>query len=194
MKLIKYVRIYIVMVLILLVMTACGKDKGDTVETSGHLGIYGDWSYIHDKDKEVVEFRKDNTAQYEGKEYTFEYDSQFIKLKGVEGETIRLRYKLDDMGMYLYSNNTYTFSDEGKPTGLVGKWLCAEKNWSYAFTEGGTFLEDGYFPGNYTVDDKKATFKLDYKDQFEDTVCYFRIVENQLHVEYPWRMVRYSAK
>ncbi len=194
MKKIKKISICFMILFMLLFMTACGHDKNTFASSKEAQGICGSWAYIHDKDKAVAVFQKDNTAKYEGKEYTFEYDSQFIKLKDKEGGTKQLRYKLDDKGMYLYSNNTYTFSDKGEPTSLVGKWVCADKNWSYTFTETGTFLEDGYFPGNYTVDDKNSTFKLVYKDQFEDTVCYFRISGNQLSVEYPWQMVRVSTK
>lgn len=178
-------------VFMLLLMTACGND---TTKSNEAQGILGSWAYTHDKETAVAIFRKDGTAQYEGKNYSFKCDSQFIKLKDKDGETIQLRYSLDDKGMYLYSNNTYTFSGEGEPNGLVGEWSCAEKNWSYSFTENGTFEEDGYFPGSYTVDNENSTFKLVYDDKFEDTVCYFQLEDNKLHIEYPWRMVRTSHK
>lgn len=192
MKIIKFVPTFLVIVLILLLMTACGKNV--TAKSNEAKGIYGSWAYTHDKKTAIAVFHKDGIAQYEGKDYSFECDSQFIKLKDKDGKIIKLRYLLDDKGMYLYSNNTYTFSGKGKPHGLVGEWSCAEKNWSYSFTKTGTFLEDGYFPGNYTVDDKKSTFKLVYNDKFEDTVCYFRLDENKLHIEYPWPMVKTSNK
>jgi hypothetical protein len=194
MKTIKYLPAFFAVVLVLLSMTACGKIKNATALSNEALGICGSWAYIHDKETAIAVFREDGTAQYEGKDYSFECDSQFIKLKDKDGETTQLRYTLDDEGIYLYSNNTYTFSGDGEPDGLVGKWSCAEKNWSYTFTEEGTFLEDGYFPGEYTVDNENSTFKLVYNDQFEDTVCYFRLEENKLHIEYPWRMVKKSDK
>ncbi|MDF2943452.1 MAG: hypothetical protein K0S01_2310 [Herbinix sp.] len=194
MKITKFLPTFLAIVLILLLMTACGKNENVTAKSNEALGICGSWAYIHDKETPIAVFREDGTAQYEGKDYSFECESQFIKLKDTDGETIQLRYVLDDEGMYLYSNNTYTFSGEGEPDGLVGEWSCAEKNWSYSFTEAGTFMEDGYFPGYYTVDDENSTFKLVYNDQFEDTVCYFRLEENKLHIEYPWRMVKISDK
>lgn len=166
-------------------MTACGKN--DTAKS-----IYGSWAYTHDKETAIAVFHEDGTAQYEGKDYTFECESQFIKLKDTDGKTIQLRYEFDDEGMYLYSNNTYTYSGEGEPDGLVGEWSCAEKNWTYTFTETGTFMEDGFFSGHYTVDDENSTFKLVYDDEFEDTVCYFQLEGNELHIEYPWRMVKIS--
>lgn len=194
MKTTKFLPKFFVVVLMLLLMTACGKNENDTAKTNEALGIYGSWAYIHDKETAIAVFHEDDTAQYEGKDYSFECDNQYINLKDADGETIQLRYALDDEGMYLYNNNTYTFSGEGEPFGLVGEWSCMEKNWSYSFTEAGTFMEDGYFPGNYTVDDENSTFKLVYNDKFEDTVCYFRLEEDKLHIEYPWRMVRISNK
>ncbi len=194
MKTTKFIPTFFVVVLMLLLITACGKNENDTAISNEVLGICGSWAYIHDKETAIAVFHEDGIAQYEGKDYSFECDSQFIKLKDTDGETIQLRYVLDDEGMYLYSNNTYTFSGEGEPDGLVGEWSCAEKNWSYSFTEAGTFMEEGYFPGYYTVDDENSTFKLVYNDQFEDTVCYFQLEENKLHIEYPWRMVRISDK
>jgi hypothetical protein len=181
-------------VLMLLLMTACSKNKNDPAKSDEALEIYGSWAYNHDKETAIAVFLEDGTAQYEGKDYSFECDSQFIKLTNTDGETKQLRYVLDDEGMYLYSNNTYTFSGEGEPDDLVGEWTCADKNWTYSFTETGTFMEDGYFSGNYTVDDENSTFKLVYNGEFEDTVCYFQLEENKLYIEYPWPMVRTSTK
>lgn len=193
MKTTKFLTTFFTVVLLLLSMTACGNTFSSELSEEA-LGICGSWAYIHDKETAVVVFREDGTAQYEDKDYSFECDSQFINLKDTEGETIQLRYTLDDQGMYLYKKTTYTFSGEGKPDGLVGEWTCAEKKWNFAFTDAGTFLEDGYFPGNYIVDDKKSTFKLTYQDQFEDTVCYFQVEDKKLHIEYPWLMVKVSTK
>ncbi len=192
MKKTKLITIFLVIVLILLAMTACGKNN--TALSEEAQKICGSWAYNHDKETAIAVFREDGTAQYEGKDYSFECDGQFIQLKDKKGDTIQLRYAFNDEGIYLYSNNTYTFSGEGEPDGLVGEWSCAEKKWSYSFTEQGTFMEDGFFPGYYTVDDKNSTFKLVYNDQFEDTVCYFQLEGNKLSIEYPWRMVKMSNK
>ena len=179
-----------VFAVVLMLLTACGKNENITVISNEAQKISGSWAYIHDKETAIAVLREDGTAQYEDKEYSFECDKQFIKLKDTDGETIQLRYVIDDEGMYLYSNNTYTFCGDGESNGLVGEWSCTDKNWSYSFTDTGEFLEDGYFPGYYTVDDEKSTFKLSYNDHFEDTVCYFRLEGNKLRLEYPWRMVR----
>ena len=70
--------------------------------------------------------------------------------------------------MYLFQNTTYTFDGEGVPDGLVGQWTCHPKNWKFEFTDSGTFLEDGYFPGNYVIDEKSKTLKLIYNDQWSN--------------------------
>ncbi len=194
MKMTKFMATFLAIVLMLLLMTACGKNEKDTAISDEALKICGSWAYNHDKETAIAVFNEDGTAQYEGKDYSFDCNSQFIKLKNSDGETIQLRYTLDDEGMYLYSNNTYTFSGEGEPSGLVGEWSYTEKHWSYSFTEEGTFMEDGIFTGYYTVDDKNSTFKLVYNDQFEDTVCYFQLEGNKLNIEYPWRMVKMADK
>ncbi len=192
MKMMRIIPIFLAIMLMVLSMTACGKNENVTVMSSEALAICGSWAYIHDKETAIAVFHEDGTAKYEGKDYSFECDGQYIKLKATDGETMQLRYTLDDKGMYLYSNNTYTYSGEGDPLSLVGEWLCEEKNWSYIFTETGTFMEDGYFPGYYTVDDENLTFKLVYNDPFEDTVCYFKREGDKLQIEYPWCMVSTS--
>ena len=192
MKKIKILPAFLVIMLSILWMTACGLNT--TTKSEEVKKIYGSWAYRHDKETTIAVFREDGTAQYEGKDYTFECDSQFITLKDSDRKTIKLRYVPNDEGMYLYSNNTYSFQGEGEPHDLVGEWSCADKNWSYSFAEDKTFMEDGFFPGNYTVDEEKSTFQLVYKDDFDDTVCYFQLDGNKLQIEYPWPMVKTSNK
>ncbi len=192
MKLVKFIPVLAVMTLILLSMTACSKNGNTTATSKEVKQICGSWAYSHDKETAIAVFREDGTAQYEDKNYSFDCDSQFIKLKDTDGDTTQLRYTLDEKGMYLYSNNTYTFCGEGMPDGLVGEWSCAEKNWSYSFTEEGTYMEDGFFSGHYTVDDENSTFQLIYNDHFEDTICFYQLEKDKLQIEYPWRMVKMS--
>lgn len=190
----KYLVTYFFIVLMLMLTTACSKKGNNTAKSKDAQEVYGSWAYIHDKNTVVAEFNKDGTAKYDGKDYSFDYDSKFIRLKSSDGETLQLRYTLDDDGMYLYKKTTYTYDGEGNADSLVGEWTCKEENWTFSFTQKGTFKEDGYFPGHYTVDNKNSTFKLIYNDQFEDTVCYFNLEDNKLDIEYPWRMVRASNK
>lgn len=194
MNITKILKVSSTVMVIMLMLNACGRNNSVTNFSEEAQKICGSWAYNHDKTTEVAVFHKDGTAQYEGKDYTFECDEQFVQLKGADEETKKLRYVLDKEGMLLYSSNTYTFDGEGEPDGLPGKWTCADKNWSFQFSREGTFMEDGYFPGYYSVDDKESTITLVYTDHFEDTVCYYQLTENKLTIEYPWRMVPTEAK
>ena len=193
MKYTKKVSILLIAVISILTFSGCSK-KNKPSKAIEEDGIYGSWAYIHDKETEVAVFYKDGTAKYENKDYDFKCDNEFISLTDKNGDTQKMRYTLDDEGMYLYINTTYLYDGDGKPDGLVGVWSCKEKNWSFEFTDKGTFKEDGYFPGIYTVDEDKSTFKLAYTDHFEDTECYYSIDNDQLSIEYPWRMVRTVRK
>lgn len=151
--------------------------------------IKGKWAYIHDEETVILRLKSDGTAQYHGKDYTYDCDDEFIKLTA-DDETLSLRYYKDGDKLYIYEQTIYKYDGEGKPDGIVGLWTCAEKKWEFEFTENGTFKEDGYFPGYYSVDEKAGTFKLVYNDQFEDTVCYYHINGSEMMLEYPWCMVK----
>ncbi|MDD5935825.1 MAG: hypothetical protein PUC65_09730 [Clostridiales bacterium] len=172
-----------IILLIILTFTACDNEKKEQ-------GIYGSWAYIHDKETEIAVFKNNGKAKYQGKDYTFTSDDQFIELKDADGKITKMRYLLNDKGMYLYQNSTYTYVDEGKSQNLVGKWLCKETNWSYIFSSGGAFKEDDIFQGRYIVDEENSTFTLIYEGgQLEDTLCYYKLLDNKLEIEYPWQMV-----
>lgn len=193
MKTSRHLATFLVIMLICMLFAACGSKNSPAASDEGS-DIYGSWAYIHDKETAVVVFRKDGTALYEGKEYSFEYDHEFIKLTDAFDKKLQLRYAFKKDGMYLYSNTEYTYDGGGAPVDLVGEWVCEEKNWSYAFTDKGSFMEDGYFPGHYIVDEENSTFKLVYNDQFEDTVCFYKLEGDKLYIEYPWSVVKINIK
>ena len=85
--------------------------------------------------------------------------------------------------------STYEYKDEGTPDGIIGNWYNAEKKWSFEFTSSGTFKEDGYFPGYYTLGEDGTSISLVYNDHFLDSTLYYSIDGNQLTLEYPWPMV-----
>lgn len=65
-------------------MTVCGKNA----TAKSNEAICGSRAYTHDKETAIAVFHKDGIAKYEGKDYSFECDSQFIKLKDKDGKTI----------------------------------------------------------------------------------------------------------
>ena len=183
----------VVSVLLVLSLTGCGKAEKSSLSAEAQ-NVCGSWAYIHDRETAVAIFRENGTAEYEDARYSFECEDGFIVLTDKKGNTTKLRYELDADGMLLYRNTTYSFSGEGQPDGLVGQWTCPETNWTFEFTGAGTFLEDGYFPGIYTVDEQNQVIKLIYNDQFEDTTCYYSLGNDTLNMEYPWRMVKTDSK
>ncbi len=157
---------------------------GETVDSP----IVGKWAYIHDKETAVLELKSNGSAVYNNEKYSFTEDGQYIILSSGKDKQ-KLRYELVKDDLYLYEPATYIYASEGEPDGLIGVW-ANENKWSYEFTKEGTFREDGYFPGYYTVDEANSTIKLVYNDHFEDTTIYYSLDGNRLLVEYPWRMVR----
>lgn len=171
--------------ILMLLMTACAANAPLSQQAQALLGK---WGYIHDDQTAVLTLKDSGKAVFHEKEYTFDCDDTFITLTNAQGEEWQLRYLKNDESFYIYEQTTYTC--EGSHDGLIGKWVSEKDHWSFEFTDKGTFDEDGYFPGHYTVDEAQGTFKLMYNDPFEDTVCYYQINGDELFVEYPWQMVK----
>lgn len=149
--------------------------------------IAGEWAYIHDTETAAFIVKENGKAVLDKVSYTADADDTFITLKASDGSEEKLRYVLDKDGMLLYKNTVYRL--EGvNPSGIIGTWK--HDKWSFEFTEDGTFQEDGYFPGYYTVDEAEKTIKLVYNDHFEDAILYYEIVGDELRLQYPWRMVK----
>ena len=169
----------LIMLIALLSLAGCGQYKGR---------LSGKWAYIHEPEKVIITLKDNGKAVYKGEKYTYTYDDNFITLKSAD-EEIKLRYTKDDKEFYLYEPCEYDYMDEGTPNSIVGNWYDYSTKWSYEFTDDGTFKEDGYFPGFYTVDEDAGTIKLIYNDHFYDTMLYYSIEGEKLHVDYPWSMV-----
>ena len=162
-------------------LSACGKK----VEGA----FIGDWAYVHETTKTVLALNDNGKAEYLGDSYKYTADDDFLYLESSK-ENIKLRYRMDGEKLYIYQTTEYTYDGEGNPSDIIGNWVCTEKKWSFEFTEEGTFKEDGYFPGYYTVDEEAGTVKLIYNDHFEDTSFYYVLDGNKLTIEYPWETVR----
>lgn len=148
----------------------------------------GDWAYVHDPAVTILSLNSNGKAQYQGAEYKYTVENDFINLKSSK-EELKIRYKMDKDKLYIYQATEYTYDGEGSPEGIIGNWVCTPKKWSFEFTDQGTFQEDGYFPGYYEVDKEAGTVKLIYNDHFEDTVFYYEQNGNTLLIEYPWETV-----
>lgn len=146
----------------------------------------GKWAYIHDTENAALEISTNKTV-LDGTKYSSSYDNEFITLKDSNGEEKKLRYEMDEKGIYLYKPAEYKLS--GEADGLTGLWENP-LGWSFEFTDKGTFIEDAQFPGYYTYNEADGSVKLVYNDHFEDTTIYVHIDGDVLNIEYPWRMVR----
>ncbi len=178
----KYLRKLGIILFAMLLLAAAGcKPKS---------AINGSWAYNHDPKTPVLILKSNGRAELDGIAYSYTNDGNYLFLKGPDGSDLKLRYILEDGGMILYRPTDYQYAGAGTPRNLTGLWNCPEKKWSFEFTEKGTFLEDGYFPGYYSVDEKNSSITLDYMDEFRDTVCYYTLNGSVLTVEYPWKMVR----
>lgn len=163
---------------ILLIFTACGEIKSP---------LEGEWAYNHEPETVILSVKGDK-AVFKGTEYTAAWSDEFLLLTAADGGTLALRYEMNKEGLLLYEPADYVFDGEGEPDGLVGLWTDPADKWSFEFTENGTFKEDGYFPGLYSLQ-TDGTVKLIYNDMFPDTTLYYTIDGDTLHVEYPWQMV-----
>ena len=176
----------ILLIFTLIICTLCGCDNASTNNVPDEFE--GKWAYVHDTETPILTVKPDGKAEYKGESYSYARDDQFIILTDKNGNETKHRYLVDTDGIYVYEDVVYTYTGEGTPEGLVGVWQ-ADK-WSFEFTANGEFKEDSYFPGYYTLNEELGTIKLIYNDHFTDTVLYYSIEGNELHMEYPWLLVK----
>lgn len=179
----RFIAVFLIALLVLL--AGCG-----SVELSPEAEeLQGEWAYVHTKDFASLVLKPNGKAVFENDDYTYDCKDGRLILTDSHGDQLSMRYALEDGGLVIYKQSTYTYSSLTEPDGVVGLWGDEDDNWSFEFTEDGTFREDGYFPGYYTVNEDEGTIKLVYNDQFEDTVIYYSIDGYEMTVEYPWPMV-----
>ncbi len=172
-------------VLFLLGLSLSGCAKKDNSDA-----LTGSWAYVHDTEKAVLVLKPNGKATFNGDKYSYSHDDNFIKLESKD-DSQSYRYLLKgEKEMEFYQKTTYEFAGTGKPEGLEGRWVNEESNWEFEFASEGTFSEDGYFHGVYSLDEENGVIKLMYNDHFYDTICYYKIEGNSLIVEYPWPMVK----
>lgn len=163
------------------------EQTGDQAEFEGES-----WAYNHEPGVEILRLGNDGKAVYKGKSYQYEKDDNYLNFHA-EGDEVRLRYAMKKDNLVIYEKTVYHYvsgnASEEEP--LVGLWQGGEEDrLSYEFTQKGTYLEDGVFPGHYLVDAQQGTIKLMYNDHFEDTYIYYSFEDGKLVIEYPWPLVR----
>lgn len=180
-RLFKRVSAFLLATIMIFSLAGCGSESDNP--------LVGKWAYNHDTETTILNLKDNGKAIYQKGKYEYTYDDNFFYLTSKKGN-VNLRYEMDGDEMLLYETAEYTYTGEGEPQGILGVWEAKEKQWSFEFTEEGTFMEDGYFPGYFFEDKESGTIKLMYNDQFYDTILYYTIDGNRLIVEYPWTMVK----
>ena len=194
MRMIKKIVLMLLLVSSLSVLYGCSKESSELES----------WAYIYDKATEILRLNSDGTASYELKVYedgkqvkkkqeysSYIKDDSFITLKDENGGELKIRYIKTDTGIDLYEKTEYTAILRKSENGIAGVW--ADKNNSdyfYEFTEEGTFNEDGYFTGIYSLDEKEGIINLTYDGNSSKAVLYYTILGDSVFIEYPWPMVR----
>ena len=170
----------------LLLLAGCARSAA---LSPAEQALVGKWAYDHDPKTAVLVLKQDGSAKYDGTKYDrFSFDGAFLTLTASDGTAQTIRCVQDVKGLLVYRSTVY--ERESGNDGLPGVWRDDADNWTFEFTNTGAFMEDGYFPGTYTVDEAAGSFRLHYAGgQLDDTVCYYTLDGNTLTVEYPWRMV-----
>jgi len=168
---------------LMMVMCICMIGCGEKDEFTGK------WAYNHDTATVIMDFKAGGKVNYKGTDYKYVENNGVLELTSKD-ETLNLKYQFDKDTLYIYEPMTYHYQGEGDADGLIGYWLADNGRSNYEFTTEGTFREDSYIPGYYTVNEENHTIKCVYNDQYIDTTIYYTLDGNTLTVEYPWPMVR----
>ena len=165
--------------LLFVLLVACNEKNSES-------SYKGNWSYSHEPKKPALVVKNSGKAKLDGKNFTYTEKDGSLRLESKTGDLAYAKFKNNDKNhIFLFKHTIYTGSNND---GLIGKWTSGK--WSFEFTELGTFLEDGYFPGHYSVDEENSTLVLIYNDQFENTIIPYELKDNKLILDYPWEMVK----
>jgi len=177
---------------VLVLILALGVSFPATAENAGFPT--GDWAFNYAPEESVLLLREDGTAVLKGQDYTWTDDGEFLTLTEENGETVSLRYLATEKKTLLYFPTEYVRAEDVPGFGLIGAWKGKESEGStFIFRSDKMFLEDGTFTGTFRMDPEAGTLLLVYIKYFEDTLCYFRLDNDILTVDYPWPMVERQA-
>ena len=160
-------------------LAACSKENSES-------SYKGNWSYSYEPKKSALLVKNGGKAKLDGKKFTYTEKDGILRLENKAGDLAFAKFKNDDKRhIFLFKHTIYTGANNN---GLIGKWTSGK--WSFEFSAEGTFLEDGYFPGYYSVDEGNSSIVLIYNDQFENTNVPYELEGNKLILDYPWEMVK----
>ncbi len=146
----------------------------------------GKWRYSYDTNKVSMKIENGGKASLDGEKYSYTEKDDGLVLENERGDVVKVRFKDNNENIYVYKS--MNFAPKGSTEGLYGEWECG--NNSFVFTKDGMFLEDGYFPGYFVINEEASSVILVYIDQFETTAVPFRLEEDRLIIDYPWEMMK----
>jgi hypothetical protein len=183
MKVKKMLALFLILAACAMAFAGCGKSKKKAKE---------EWAYPHDTKVPVLSFYEDGTARFKKKDYKrYEIGDNVIKLFDENDAVLEMVFVDKEETRYLLEKTVYHYNKQfGEDnTKLQGVWE-SDDNYSFEFTEKGTFLEDGVLPGYYYADEEKGTIRLVYNDPVDDAVLYYSLENGDLIIEYPWPLVK----
>lgn len=175
-----------------MLLTACKDDETDKG------AVKEQWAYLEDESNACLKFYEDGSAAFRSddagskfkmyKQYDLTADK--LKLTAEDGSVLEMKYYDTDTGKrYMYQKVTLDYYDGNDSSTLIGAWL-AKNEWSFQFTDKGTFLEDGLWAGYFIVNDD-GSIKLIYDNRvFSDTIIYYSLENGKLILDYPFGMVK----
>ena len=172
------IRLIIFTAIFIMLMSGCA---GKTVE---------EWAYNHDPGTTILKLSSDGKAEFLGVKYSYTLADDVLTLTAADGTVTSMRFIPDGENQkLLYETFVYEYTGEGEPSGVLGTWQEVNGNLSFEFTDKGTFREDYYSPGYYSVDEENGVIKLVYNDHYADTYIYYKVEGRYLTVDYPWTVV-----
>ena len=170
----------------MMLLSGCTNEPAEPEETV----TSEEWAYIYDAGTTVLELKSNGQAIFEGVDYTYTLSDNILSLTDKAGKVTEMRFIPDGDQMLLYETAVYQYQGEGAPDGVIGNWKQVGGNLAFEFTDKGTFREDYYSPGRYTIDEENGIIKLVYNDMYEDTYIYYSVEGDILSVDYPWPVVK----
>ena len=103
--------------LILFVLCAAGTASAEGTQIGP-----GDWAFIHAPEESVLLLREDGTAVFEGQEYSWTGEGEFLRLEAESGGEITLRFVVTGEKTLLYIPTDFVRMEGYTGEGLLGVW------------------------------------------------------------------------
>ena len=158
------------------------------------------WAYLEDEGTPCLKLYEDGSAAFKTEKSgatakltqykKYEFTDEVLKLTAEDGSVTEMKYYDTDTGKrYVYQKITLDYYSGDDSSTLIGAWTC-DNEWSFQFSDKGTFLEDGLWAG-YFIPNGEGSLRLIYDNQvFSDIILYYSLENGKLILDYPFGMVK----